>query len=150
MASSKETLSSRHNRTHARINAQRLWLHAQGLRMFKSDEVTALRRGSKHIVIPLSKTLFAIDNAGKGKNNFLQWSNTGFINHPPVQVQCTGLVVQHKMDSIIFFWRGCVFSSGAFCFVMAFIFCLIDLLFVFIFIFFCYKKKEHEVWWVGR
>lgn len=91
------------NRTHAHMNAQRLWLHAQGLRMFKSDGVTELRRGSRHTVTPLSKTLFAFDNAGKGKNNFLQWSNTGFINHPPVQVQCTGVVAQHKMDSIIFF-----------------------------------------------
>lgn len=46
----------------------------------------------------------------------------------------------------IFFCRGVVFSSGAFCFVMVFIFSLIDLLFVF-FSFFQYREKEHEVWW---
>jgi hypothetical protein len=41
----KEAVSSRHNRTDAHMNSQRLWQCAQGLHRSKSEGVPALRWG---------------------------------------------------------------------------------------------------------
>lgn len=54
-------------------------------------------------------------------------------------------------NRLIFFLIGCLcLVVGFSCFLMVFIFSLIDLLFVFFSFFFQYREKEHEVWWDRR
>ena len=43
MDDTKETVSSRHSRTDAHMNSQRLWKHAQGSHRFKPERVPVLR-----------------------------------------------------------------------------------------------------------
>lgn len=57
---------------------KKLWQHAQNLYKLKSDTIPAWRRGSEQSS-PLTQKLFGI--ARRGKVGFLQWSDTGCINH---------------------------------------------------------------------
>lgn len=68
---------------------------------WKEYEFT-VKRNRKEIT-PLSKKLFAISYLKvKGKSHFLQWSVPSCINHTPRQTTCSGIFVQHKMNSIFF------------------------------------------------
>lgn len=51
---------------------------------------------------------------GRGKLGFLQWSNTGYINHTPRQASGSEVVDQHKSNSVGF---ACV------CFLLLLLFC---------------------------
>lgn len=77
---SNKTMSSRHNKTDAHMNSQRLWQHAQGLHRFKPEGVPALRRGHGHGFLLLTKQLSSIDTLIKVKISFSQWSLTRYIN----------------------------------------------------------------------
>lgn len=62
MDNTKETVSPKHNRTDAHLNAQRLWPHAQGLYRFKVDTVSAPRGRSGHDLPSLTKKIPPVDN----------------------------------------------------------------------------------------
>ena len=49
----KETVSSRTNKTDAHMNMQRLWQHAQGQHRFKPGKIPELREGARHRLPPL-------------------------------------------------------------------------------------------------
>lgn len=38
--------------------------------------------------------------AGRGKNGFLQWSETGYVSHVSGQATCSRIVNQHKAVSL--------------------------------------------------
>lgn len=57
----KEKVSSRHYRTDKELNSQRLWQHVQDMYSFKTDKIPALRKGTGHRVLSLTRKLLAID-----------------------------------------------------------------------------------------
>lgn len=102
---------------------------------------------------------------------FLYWSVTWYINHTPVQATFSGIVIQHKMNLMVFlyicFTLFCLFClfvcfTGLCCiFVCFFDLILIFLYFiylggflVFLFSFWSFRKSrkewEHEDRWSGR
>ena len=68
--------------------------------MRPADKILSLEKGSGHKVPPSTKKL------AKKKIIFLQWSDTGYINHIPKQALCSGVGSQHKINFMIF---GCDF-----------------------------------------
>lgn len=75
-------------------------------------KIPALRRESGQNVPPLSKEVFATDTFWKKENKFSSLQYTEYINHTLMQAPCSGVVSEHKRDSIFFLW--------AFCFVLLF------------------------------
>lgn len=61
-ADSREIVLSRHSRTGACVNSQRLWHHAWGLHSFKPDKIPVWGRGSGHKAALLTKGLFCRKN----------------------------------------------------------------------------------------
>lgn len=67
MDDSKEILSSRHNRTDAHKNSQRLWKHNQVSCRFEPDRSPSLRGGSGHGLPPSNKKTSKTNTELKGK-----------------------------------------------------------------------------------
>lgn len=68
---SKEMESSRHNRTDARMNSERmLWQHAQDVQIFKPDKFPTWKKGGGHIDSPLTKILSIVDAYWEKENQF--------------------------------------------------------------------------------
>ena len=72
MGDTKETVSSRHNRTDEHMRSQRLWQHAYGLHRFKPG----LRMGSRHTVSFPTKKLWSIKPL-RMKNVVSLWVSLG-------------------------------------------------------------------------
>ena len=97
---SKETASSRHNRTDTGKDSQRLWHHTQDLLRFKTYDFPTLRRESSQKAAPLTKKLFAIDTCWKSDRSLFYNSVTVYSKHTSGQNPCQGEVSQHKTDSL--------------------------------------------------
>lgn len=90
---------------------KKLWQHAQNLYKLKPDTIPAWRRGSEQCS-PLTKKLFGI--ARRGKVGFLQWSNTGCINHTQGRQHLRNRwTTQNTLYVFVFF--ACLFYFGIFC-----------------------------------
>lgn len=137
-------LGNSHSRTNPHMNSQKLRQYVQALYKFNPDKVSALRRGSRHKIPPLTKKLFAVNTCWEGKISFLQWSVTGNINHTARQTWCSGIVAQHTTGSMDF-W--CTFCFG-FCIDLVWVFSywfssLPTFIFFPGFFFFFFWEREH-------
>lgn len=100
---SKEAASSRHSRSDAHVNSQRL-AGSQDLHRFNLNKIPAQRWGCGPQVPSLVQNLFATDTHRDKKKNqgfSTPWNVTGYINHTPGEVPCQGVAVQHKTDSML-------------------------------------------------
>lgn len=61
------------------------------------------------------------DTTKEGKSSCLQWSITGHINHTTGRAQCSSVVHQNKMDTMMFwlvsqiYWVFCLFFGVCVC-----------------------------------
>ena len=111
---SKETASSRHNRTDTGKDSQRLWHHTQDLLRFKTHVFPTLRRESGQKATPLTKKLFAIDTCWKSDRSLFYNSVTVYSKHTSGQNPCQGEVSQHKTDSLSLSLKEVLFVSFSF------------------------------------
>lgn len=72
---------------------------------FNSHKILPQRRENRHKV-PNSSHLKLITSV-RGKNSFLQCSDTGHVNHTTEQSPCQGVLSQYRMDSMM-----CVCGGG--------------------------------------
>lgn len=107
--------------------------------------VVSTERGSGHPVPPYPE-LSALDNQLARENQCFQWNVSGYTSHTLGCASCTGVVGQHKTNSMVFLWafRYILLFGHLFYFV----FCLFVLIFIlhflhlfcFCFLLFCFEK----------
>lgn len=113
---SKETESSRHSRSDAHKNSQRLWQDTQNLHILKSNKNPSTERGSRHKVPPLTKRLFAIGNCWERKTLIFQWCIAGTSTTLQDRLHAQAKLANTKQTPC-FVLFGLVWFSCVFCFV---------------------------------
>lgn len=105
-------VSSRHDRPEAQMNSQRLGQHTRNLHRFKTDRISALKRGNRHKVPPKLRSCLQLILGGQRKFSLFQWGVTGYRNHIQGRPPWQGVVSQHKTASIWSGFDGALFVLG--------------------------------------
>lgn len=133
---SKDTVSSRHNRTDAQVNSDcGSTGPAQG-----QTEKSQPEKGKWTRMLPLMDKVFAVNTRKKEKLRVFQWTISGCINHTPGKAPTkSSLPTQNKGHVFLcegffslLFWNLCLAGGGVRLFVCLFHFvCLFVLIFIF-------------------